>query len=107
MACLSQTKFTLFFAFSVYVSFMFPPFYSFRNLSQSLESLKLEMSDLTHAVEDKIINTARKSIDELQAELRSIQTPVPIVVQAEELKKQQQQQQSHSQSSCSNVSQSL
>ncbi len=68
-----------------------------RNLTQSLESLKTEMSDLTHAVEERLINTARNSIDELQTELGRIHSPVPIMVQAEEKRMQQQQQQQQQQ----------
>lgn len=51
-----------------------------RNLSHSLDSIKLELSELTHAVEDRVISTASKSIAELQSELAR----TPILVQAEE-----------------------
>ena len=57
-----------------------------RNLTHSLENLKTEMSELTHAVEDRLISTARKSIDELQTELGRIHTPSVPVLQAEEKK---------------------
>ncbi len=63
--------------------------YFCRNLTQSLNNLKLDMADLTHQVEEKLIQTARKSIDELQAEISRIPN-APMVIHAEEAKKRLQ-----------------
>ena len=52
------------------------------NLTQSLDALKVDIADLKHTVEDKIIATAKKSIDELQKDLLKIHPPT---LQAEEL----------------------
>ena len=52
------------------------------SLSATLEGFKTEMADLRHAVEDKIIGAAKKSIDELQRDLAKI--PTPMMLKAEE-----------------------
>lgn len=52
-------------------------------LSSSLDKLKLEISDLTTKVEEKVIRTAKLSIDELQRDLLKLQ---PKRLMAEEKK---------------------
>ena len=44
-----------------------------KSLSSSLDKLKLEIADLTTKVEDKVIRTAKLSIDELQRDLKKLQ----------------------------------
>ena len=52
-----------------------------KSLSERLESIKLEVADLTHKVEDTLINAAKNSIEEFQRDLLKIQPPM---VKAEE-----------------------
>ena len=52
-----------------------------KSLSERLESIKLEVANLTHKVEDTMINAAKNSIEELQRDLLKIQPPM---VKAEE-----------------------
>lgn len=47
-----------------------------KTLSASLDKIKLEISDLTHSVEDRLISTAKNSIEELQRDLRKLHPPM-------------------------------
>lgn len=59
-----------------------------RNLSASLDKFKLEMADLTNAVEERVIATAKKSIDELQRDLSKIQPPMVLHAKEKEGEKE-------------------
>lgn len=54
-----------------------------RCLSESIDKLKLEVADLTHSVEDKVVNLAKKSLDDLQRDIVKLQ---PKMLQAEDVK---------------------
>ncbi len=54
-----------------------------KNLSASLDLLRTEISEVASSVEDKIVRAARASIDELQRDLRKIQPPILVVLNAE------------------------
>eukprot|EP00095_Tigriopus_kingsejongensis_P005385 snap_masked-scaffold770_size100439-processed-gene-0.5 protein:Tk05385 transcript:snap_masked-scaffold770_size100439-processed-gene-0.5-mRNA-1 annotation:"slowmo homolog 2" len=54
-----------------------------RCLSESIDKLKLEVTELTHTVEDKLIHTAKTSLDELQRDLLKLQ---PRMLKAEPIK---------------------
>ena len=52
-------------------------------VSQRLDKIKAEFSELTTKVEDRVINTARKSLEEIQRDLKSIKVAPPKLVAQE------------------------
>lgn len=54
-----------------------------KNLSTSLDRIKYEIVDLKNVVEDRLIATAKASIDELQRDLRKIHPPMQLQAQTE------------------------